>query len=328
MIKITREAKIGFFAVICLAVLFWGVNFLKGKNVFNRSYTYYAVFNRVDGLKPTNNVLLSGYKVGVVKDIRFEEGHTGRLIVSIIIEKRYKIPLNSVVKLVSADLMGGKAIRLEVSPNREFHQPGDTLLSSIETGLIDQLAFEMAPLKDRAEALMVDIEKVLETIVLVFNENNRENLNHSFNHLKESLENVESISASFKEMLESDTGKLSQIVANVHSISNNLMQNSKDIDLILKNFHSISDSLAKANIARTLAQADSAMYEFNQIVSKINRGEGTVGMLVNDETLYHNLEKSAKSLELLLFDMKVNPKRYINFSLIDFSRTKYEEAKN
>jgi phospholipid/cholesterol/gamma-HCH transport system substrate-binding protein len=328
MIKITREAKIGFFAVICLAVLFWGVNFLSGKNVFNRSYTYYAVFNRVDGLKPTNNVLLSGYKVGVVKDIRFEEGHTGRLIVSLIIEKRYKIPLNSVVKLVSADLMGGKAIRLEVAPNKEFHQHGDTLLSSIETGLIDQLAFEMAPLKDRAETLMSDIEKVLETIVLVFNENNRDNLNHSFNHLKESLENVESISASFKEMLESDTGKLSQIVANVHSISNNLMQNSKDIDLILKNFHSISDSLAKANIAHTLAQADSAMFEFNQIVSKINRGEGTVGMLVNDENLYHNLEKSAKSLELLLFDMKVNPKRYINFSLIDFSRTKYEEAKN
>ena len=127
--RITREAKIGIFAVISLAVLFWGVNFLKGKNIFSRTNTYYAVFNRVDGLKPTNDVLLSGYKVGLVKSIKFEEGHTGRLIVTLLVEKRYQIPRNSIVKLISADLMGGKAIRLDVPPNDEFHKTGDTLAS-------------------------------------------------------------------------------------------------------------------------------------------------------------------------------------------------------
>lgn len=325
--KITREAKIGIFAVICLAALFWGVNFLKGKNIFSRTNTYYAVFKRVDGLKVTNDVMLSGYKVGSVKSIRFEEGHTGRLIVSIIVEKKYPIPLNSMVKLISADIMGGKAIRLEFSPNAEFHEPGDTLLASIETGLVDQMIFEMVPVKQKAEKLMEDMVKVLETITEVFNEENKENLNQSFVSLRNSLDNIDKLSGSLDVMLNSDTGKLNQIISNVNSISYNLKQNSAQIDSIINNFSSISDTLAKANLANTLAQADSAMFAFNQVVTKINRGEGTVGLLLHNDSLYNNLERASKNLEVLLLDMKVNPKRYVNISLFDFSRTRYEKDK-
>jgi phospholipid/cholesterol/gamma-HCH transport system substrate-binding protein len=325
--RITREAKIGIFAVICLAVLFWGVNFLKGKNIFSRTNTYYAVFNRVDGLKPTNDVLLSGYKVGLVKSIKFEEGHTGRLIVTLLVEKKYQIPRNSIVKLISADLMGGKAIRLEVTPNDEFHQSGDTLTSSIETGLLDQLVFEMVPIKEKAERLMEDMEIALEVIAKVFNEQNRDNLTQSIESLRNSLGNIDELTGELNGMLSDDEGKLLQIVNNVHSISQNLKDNSEDIDIIVKNFSSISDTLAKANLSRTLAQTDSAMVSFNQIVTKINQGEGSMGMLINNDTLYNNLESAARNLELLLYDMKVNPKRYVNISLFDFSRTKYKEEK-
>lgn len=326
--KITREAKIGLFAVICLIALFWGVNFLKGKNVFSRTNTYYAVFKRVDGLKVTNDVMLSGYKVGTVKSIAFEKGHTGRLIVGILVEKKYPIPVESIVKLVSADIMGGKAIRLEFSPNKEFHQQGDTLLASIETGLLDQLIFEMVPVKEKAERLMEDMEKVMETITEVFNEDNRTNINHSFTSLRSSLDNIDNVTESLDEMLNTETGKLNQILANVHSISSNLKQNSQEIDAILSNFSAISDTLAKANIAHTLAQADSAIFSFNRVVTKINQGEGSIGMLLHNDTLYYNLENASKNLEMLLLDMKVNPKRYINVSLIDFSRTRYEKSKN
>ncbi|HPF93867.1 MAG TPA: MCE family protein, partial [Tenuifilaceae bacterium] len=127
--------------------------------------------------------------------------------------------------------------------------------------------------------------------------------------------------------LSDDEGKLLQIVNNVHSISQNLKDNSEDIDIIVKNFSSISDTLAKANLSRTLAQTDSAMISFNQIVTKINQGEGSMGMLINNDTLYNNLESAARNLELLLYDMKVNPKRYVNISLFDFSRTKYQKEK-
>jgi phospholipid/cholesterol/gamma-HCH transport system substrate-binding protein len=224
--------------------------------------------------------------------------------------------------------MGGKAIRLEFSPNKEFHQPGDTLTSSIETGLLDQMIFEMVPVKEKAERLMEDMEKVMETISDVFNEDNRENINHSFTSLRSSLDNIDNVTESLDQMLNTETGKLNQILNNVHSISNNLKQNSKEIDAILSNFSAISDTLAKANIAHTLAQADSAIFSFNKVVTKINQGEGSIGMLLHNDTLYYNLENASKNLEMLLLDMKVNPKRYINVSLIDFSRTRYEKSNN
>lgn len=325
--KITREAKIGLFAVICIAVLFWGVNFLKGKNVFSRTNIYYAVYNRVDGLKPTNDVLLSGFKVGLVKDIKFEQGHTGRLIVTILVEKKYPIPRNSVLKLISADIMGGKALRLDVTPNDMFHEAGDTLTASIETGLLDQLVFEMVPIKEKAESLMDGLDTTLDIIAEVFNEQNRDNLNQSFESLKNSLDNIDNLSGQLNGMLSDEDGKLLQIVSNVHHISQNLKNHSEDFDIIIKNFSSISDSLAQFNLARTLAQTDSAMLSLNAIVSKINKGEGSMGMLINNDTLYTNLENAAQNLELLLYDMKVNPKRYVNISLFDFSRTKYQKEK-
>ena len=323
--KITREAKIGIFAVLCLAVLFWGVNFLKGKNVFSRTSIYHAVFNRIDGLQETNDVLLNGYKVGTVKDIKFEEGHTGRLIVTILVEKQYKIPHNSVAKLISSDIMGGKAIKLDVSPNPSFHEPGDTLLSQIETGLLDQIGYEMEPVKKKAENLMEEMDKVLEIMGEVFNEANREHLNSSFESLNRTLANIEQSSESFDLLLNSENGTLIQITNNINSISKNLADNKDEFSNIIQNFSSISDSLAKANFASTLLAADSTVKSLNQILDKINRGEGSMGMLVNDTTLYKNVEYAAKSLDLLLIDMKINPKRYINFSLIDLSRDKYEK---
>ncbi len=325
--KITREAKIGIFTVLCLATLIWGINFLKGKNIFSRTNTYYAVFKRVDGLKVTNTVMLSGYKVGTVKSIRFEEGNTGKLIVALLIEKKYDIPLNSVAKLISADIMGGKAIRLDFSTSNEFHKQGDTLVSSIETGLLDQLIFEMVPVKEKAETLMEDMEKVLEVITQVFNKDNRENLNQSFASLRSTLENFDKASASVDVMLSSENSKFKQILENVAHFSNSLKRNTAGIDSIINNLAAVTDTLAQANIAHTLAQADSSLHAINQIVTKINAGQGTVGALMHNDTLYHNLERSAKNLELLLYDMKVNPKRYINFSLIDFSRTRYVEEK-
>jgi phospholipid/cholesterol/gamma-HCH transport system substrate-binding protein len=313
--RITREAKIGIFTTICLASLFWGVNFLKGKNIFNRTNTYHAIFTRIDGLKKTDNVLVSGYKVGTVKGIRFEEGYTGRLVVTLQVERRYPLPLNSIAKLVSADIMGGKAIKIEIAPNHDFHQSGDTLISSIETGLVDQMIHEMVPVKEKAEQLMVEMKRVMEVVILVFNHENRTNIDQSILSLKESIANLERTTASFDTMLNKDTGVLTEIFKNVRSISSNLEKNNQEITNIIQNFSTISDSLAKVDIASTLFQADSAINSFNQIVGKINRGEGSLGLLVNNDTLYNNLSKASYNLDLLLKDMKENPKRYVSFSI-------------
>jgi phospholipid/cholesterol/gamma-HCH transport system substrate-binding protein len=319
--KLTREAKIGLFATICLAVLFWGVNFLKGKDIFTRTNTYHAIFTRIDGLKQTDNVLVSGYKVGTVKSIRFEEGNTGRLFVTMIIQKKYPVPVKSIAKLVSADIMGGKAIKLEISPNKVFHKTGDTLISSIETGLVDQLIHEMVPVKEKAERLMEDVEKVMEVIQQVFNHENRTNIDHSILSLRISLQNLERTSSSLDTML-NENGSLYEIINNVQSISKNLEENNQAITNIINNFSSISDSMARANIASTLIQADSAIHSFNHIVDKINRGEGTMGLLVNNDTLYYNVTNASRNLELLLEDLKANPKRYVSFSIFGSKKDK------
>lgn len=325
--KITSEVKIGFFAVVCLAVLFWGLNFLKGRNVFSRTNTYYAVFNRVDGLKPTNDIMLSGFKIGSVKSIAFDDVNKAKLIVTLLVEKKYQIPLCSEAKLVSADIMGGKAIRLELSNNETYHEKGDTLVSSIETGLLDQLVFEMTPIKNKAEKLIVEMDKVLVNINEVLNDSNKDNINHSFESLRNSLAHFNSVSKSIDRMLNADDGEIKGTLSNLNDFSLSLKNNSAGIDTIVGNLAALSDSLVNANIAHILSQSDSAIFAINQLVTKINSGQGSVGALLHNDTLYYNLEQSTKNLELLLYDMRVNPKRYINFSLFDFSRSRYIESK-
>ncbi len=325
-IRISREAKIGFFAVVSIAALFWGINFLKGKNIFSPNHIYYAVFDQVDGLENTNPVLINGFKVGLVKSIKFEDGNTGRFLVTLLVGKKYSITENTVAKMISTGLFGGKAIKLEVIKGNKYLSPGDTLPSQIETGLIDQLGHQIAPVKKKAEDLMVEFEKTLKVMSAVFNEENRAQLSQSFMNLNKALYSINQTASELDTTL-SPNGTLRKMLINFESISANLKNNNKDITKIVKNFSAISDTIAKIKIASTMLQVDSAMHQFNSVITKINSGKGTIGNLINNDTLYTNLENASKSLDLLLRDIKDNPKRYINFSLMDLSRTKYEEVK-
>lgn len=320
--KVSKEVKIGIFAVVCLAVLFWGTSFLKGRNVFSRTNVFYAVFQRVDGLQPTNDVILSGFKVGTVKSIKFEEGYTGRLIVSIILKKEYPVPLNSKISLISADLMGGKALRLDIEPSDQFHKSGDTLRATIETGLLDQLAFEMGPMKEKVENLMEGLDDVFDVLTDLFGEGNRANIDASLKSLKEGLDHMNSISKSIDGLLSEDEGKLYEMLKNVQSITEGIDNNMEHFQSIVQNFAEISDTIARANLSNTLAQVDSVMTEFNSTMSKINRGEGSMGLLINNDSLYVNLQDAAHNLDELLIDLKENPKRYVNISVFNFGRNK------
>lgn len=324
--KFSREIKIGFFTTLCLAAMFWGINFLKGKNVFSPNHIYYTIFNQVDGLENTNDVLINGFKVGLVKSIEFEKGNTGNFVVTLLVGKKYSIPKNTIAKMVSSDIMGGKAIKLVVSPNLDYYQPGDTLPSQIEIGLIDQLVYQMVPVKEKAERLMEEMGKTFKIMSEVLNENNREQLDQSFSNLNKSLFSINQATAELDTML-SPNGTLRKMFGNIESISSNLKNNSKDINNIIKNFSSISDSIARIQVVSTFQQLDSAVNQFNNVITKVNTGEGTLGNLINNDTLYLNLENASRDLDLLIKDVKSNPKRYINFSIIDLSRTKYVEEK-
>lgn len=327
-LKITKETKIGLFAAICLFAMFWGINFLKGKNVFSPNNVYYAVFSSIDGLENTNDVLINGFKVGLVENIEFKDVRSGKFLVTMLIGKKYEIPRNTVAKLISSDIMGGKAIKLEVSPDTAYYQPGDTLPSAIEVGLIDQLGHQMVPVKEKAMDLMTELESALKVFTQVFNETNRDQLSQSMVNLNKTLGNLNQSTAALDTMLNNPKGSLRNIFINVESISNNLKKNNKELSNILKNFSSVSDSLAKVNIVQTMSKLETSVKDLNSILQKVNSGEGTLGKLVNNDTLYNNLESASKGLDMLINDIKNNPKRYVNFSVIDLSRTKYVEEKS
>ncbi len=326
-INLNRETKIGIFAFFCLAGVFWGINFLKGKNIFSPNHLYYAVFRSVDGLKNTDAVLINGFKVGLVKNIEFHDLKSGRFRVSLLINKKYSIPKNTIAKLVSTNVMGGKAIKLEVAPDSLYYSPGDTLPTSIEVGLLDQLAYQMSPVKERAETMMEELSKTLVVLQQVLNEDNREQLSQGISHLNKSLYNIERISNGLDTLINTPGSSLRTTMSNIESITGNIRKNNNDITKTIKNLSRISDSLSQSNLSHTIAKLDSSLTQLHAIMALINSGKGTLGKLIHNDTLYQNLESASQNLDLLIKDMKTNPKRYVNFSVIDLSRTKYIEEK-
>ncbi|MGR6088415.1 MAG: MlaD family protein [Arcticibacter sp.] len=318
--KFSREIKIGLLVTGAVAGLLYGMNFLKGVDLFTGVDTYYALYKRVDGLTPSSDILMSGLKVGQVKKIEFTEDKSGLVLVTLQIRKGVYVSKNATASIISSDLLGGRAVEIVLVPGSPEANPGDTLNSDIQTSFSDQ----MLPVKDRAEKLMSTLDSLASSMNAVLSDKNRKSLDSVFENLDKTLANVESASANIDEMLAPGTGRLRQMIDNVESISDNLRKNEDKLDNIIANFSSISDSLAAANLSSTIRNADAAVSGFSEMVTKINSGEGTLGALMNNDSLYNSLQKSSQDLDELLKDLKKNPNRYLHFSV--FGR-KNKEAK-
>ncbi len=302
--KIRKETKIGIAVVITIAFFIWGYNFLKGKNILSSSNHYYAVYEHIDGLEEASPVHLSGYKIGVVESIKFHENDRSKIVVRFSAKKDVKLPHNSNAVIYPETLIAGKAIKIIFSDSQNFYQSGDTIPGILEKDLMSSLSEELLPIKNKIENLVVSMDSVL----AIFDNTRRDNL-------KKSLDNIHQISDELEGLVESEKVRLSNILANVESISGNLKNNNEQITTILENFSNISDSLNQANIKSTLLNANKTLAEFSQISAKINQGEGTIGMLLNNDSLYVNLNNLAADLDSLVIDLNENPKRYVHFSL-------------
>jgi len=318
--KVSNITKTGILVFVTFAMLVWGISFLKGKNFFKKENEYTVIYDRVDGLSKSASVMLNGLKVGQVRSVEFDQ-KTSKIAVKFVIGEEFLLPDSTIAQIISADLMGTKAIDLTYGKSNKFHPKGDTLLSSIEESLKDQVSLQMLPIKAKAEALMSSMDSVLAVVQYIFNEGTRDNISKTFTSIKMTIENLEKTSVTLDTMLRNEKGKIGRIISNIEFISYNLKNNNQHISNIIANFSTLSDSLAKVNITTTLNNADKALKNADDILTKINTGQGSMGMLLNNDTLYNNLEKSAYSLNKLLDDMQKNPKRYVHFSLFDFGRT-------
>ncbi|HSG68710.1 MAG TPA: MlaD family protein [Bacteroidales bacterium] len=313
--KYKKEIIIGLVVIITVAMFVWGFNFLKGFNLFKEQRVVYAVYQEVSGLTRSNPVSINGLKVGQVSDIYFEPGFSGNIIVEITVETQIPIPRNSLALIYSSDLMGSKAIDLQLGDDTAYIQSGDTLRTRVEASLKEAVNQQIQPLKAKAEELIMSIDSVVTVIKLIFNEKARENLSNSLASIQQTFANLENASYNLDTLVASQKTRLAQIMFNLESITNTIRMNEDNIDNILTNFSTVSDSLAKARIPETFTHINKVVGEVEGIVEKINNGEGSIGMLVNDDKLYNELQESAKQLNLLMEDIRVNPKRYVRFSL-------------
>ena len=304
-----KEFKIGLFAIASIIALVFGVNYLKGINILNDSRDFYAVYENIGGLQVGSPVLVNGYKVGMVSNIDLLTVQNQNLLVTISLDKEFEIATNTVCKIVNQDLMGTKGIALVLGDNDELVRGGDTLISGIEGSLQDEVNAQILPLKIKAEELIGSIDSVMMIVTAVLNKDTRENLRNSLSSLDKTFELMSQTMVKVDSMIDINDERIAKVVKNLESITSNLESSNGEIKNILTNFSSLSDSLAKADIATVLQNV-------SDITTKINNGEGSIGLLLKDDKIYANFETSTRELASLLEDIKKNPSRYVNFSII------------
>ncbi len=310
--KLSREVKTGLIVTAAIGMLIYGFNFLKGRNIFSSSTNLYAIYKDIGGLVENNPVDINGLKVGQVKSVYMHPDNSGRVVVQLrISETGFKIPKNSQAK-ISFDLLGLKTVNIVLGDSKEYVQNNDTISGAIEENLKQQLDRTIAPLKKKVEEMIGSLDTVVTIVKSILDTNARQNLASSFESIKSAFVTFAKTARRLDTLVASEKGKLSVIFSKVESIATTISNNNDKLGSAISNFSNISDSLAKANIKNTLLKVNNAMDQTSQIMNKINKGEGSMGMLVNNQKLYNSLDSASVNLSALLFDMKKYPGRYFS----------------
>lgn len=321
--KVTKEIKIAVLVLTTLFIVFYGYYYLRGFDILGQQKKYYAVYPTVDGLVVSSPVQVSGFTVGKVTNISFHPHKNGELLVEMLIDnKDINITHGSIAKIGALDLLGTKGIILEIKSKSEILPIGDTLESAMQRSLKDEVNMQVLPLKNKVEALLAQFDSTFQAVQGVFNKSMRNNLSTRLNNTFVSLENIAHVT---DVMMVTNSATITNTMNNLESVSGNLKQNNDRLTNIIRNTSAITDTLAKINIASTFKKVDSVVTDMASIIEKINKGEGSAGKLLKDEKLYMNLEQATLELDKLLEDMRVNPKRYVHFSV--FGKKEKDEEK-
>ncbi len=324
--RVSKITKLGVLIVLSIAILIWGLSYLKGNDIFRKSDEYHVIYDRVDGLSESNDVVLSGYKIGQVKRIRFLPDNSGRLLVSFLIDSSVKIPVNSVAQIVSSDLMGTRSIRINFSKATEFYSNNDTIAGDVERDLKEEVSMQVLPIKNKAEELLGTIDSAITVLTVIFNEDARQNLSESFENINQTIFNIERTTADLQELVSSKKENVGNIISNIDNISSAFSQNIREFDKTIRNLAAFSDTLARLSISPVLQNILDASQRINVLLARLESNDNTAGLLLNDDQLYQSINLLSENINLLMSDIRVNPERYLNFSAIDLGRKVYVNA--
>ena len=313
--KFSREIRVGLLTLVTLAAFIWSYNFLKGRDVFKRQRTFYAVYDNVAGMMTANAITINGLEVGQVSRMYFHPQQPGRVVVELFMSNDIPIPRNSAARIYSSDLLGTRRIQIIPGDSPEFAESGDTLIGQMQQSLQDEVNDMVEPIMRKTENLITSFDTVLNVLSEIFNKQTRDNLTGTVESLRNTMASLENATLSVDTLVESQKIKLARIIDNIESISANLKQNGDNFNRILSNTASISDTIARSNISATLSKLTNSIENLEKIVAGIEKGEGTVGQLINNDKMYNELEASSRELKLLLEDMRLHPERYVHVSV-------------
>ncbi|MCA1744560.1 MAG: MlaD family protein [Bacteroidales bacterium] len=317
--KMSKEIKIGLLVIGALSLLIWGAHFLKGSNLLVSGSTYYGVYNSVEGLNEGSPVNYKGFKVGTVREIDLHPQQQGVFLVAFVLNEAIVLPDNSVAQIYSVDIMGSKAIQLILGDSSRMLADEDTLHTDVVGDVMDQLTVEMKPIKEKTENLLVTMDSVLTQISRVFSEDNKMALNKSIQDFQRTVENLKLTTEEISKSM-ANGGTIGNSLHNLEQFTETLQEQSGNLATTMENMASLSEQLNEADIAGMVAQTDSALTGVTNLLNQAAHGEGSLGQLLNDETLYLNLTDASANLDRLLGDLRHNPDRYLTFSAVNFGK--------
>ncbi len=307
--KFSNETKVGILAIVTIFIFIVGYNFLKGNDVFSDEDAFYAKYDRVNGLSVSKPVLINGYPIGRVSKLSLLP--SGQILAEFKIHRGYEIPKNTIARLENTDLLGGKAIIFMLGSSNQFAKSGDTLSTNTQKTVIEQVE----PIQQKAAQIISRLDSILSSVNGTINPEFQRNFERSFASIARTLETLEGTAKKVDGLVGAQSVKIGTILGNLESISSNFKNNNDKVSAIISNMNKVSDDVAKANIAQTITQTNNTLANLQSVLDKVNTGQGSLGLLVNDKQLYTNLTHAADNLDKLMIDLKTNPKRYVHFSI-------------
>lgn len=309
--NLSKEIKTAIFAIAGFALFFVGFNYLKSNDVFVRDNIFYAVYDNAEGLVPGTPVTIQGFQVGTIDEVSLLSDNQ-RIVVRFRVETKYEFSKNSSAKIYEAGLLGGKSLAVDPSfDGGDRAKSGDTLQGLIAPGLSELVNDKLTPLQEKIESMITHADSVLIAVNTVLNTDAQLQLQSSIANLNTSISNFRSISETIDNSLAED-GTLNQTIDNLAELTDDLSV--------------VSSTLKEANLGVTFDDLGSAVSNLSEILDRIEKGEGSLGQLVTKDDLHQSLEQTNKQIQLLLEDMRLNPKRYVHFSLFGKKQVKYKPS--
>jgi len=300
-VRISREIKTAVIGIGGILLFILGYSYLKSSSLFENNKTLYVVYSHVGGLQPGTAVSINGFTVGKVNSVGFHDA-SGNLLVTFSVDDSFEFSKNSTAELYDTGIIGGKGIQiLPAFDQGPIAKAGDTLVSSIKPGVTELVQQQLSPLQNKVENVISHADSLLVNINTVMDGRTKNDLKQSIERLHQLIANTEKTTEMLSELIVTNKTALEGSIQNVHRITEDLAM--------------LTDSISQMGLTTTFQKLSNTAASLDQIIAGIQAGEGSLGKLTKDAEMYEYLTKTSRELSLLLQDLRLNPKRYINVSV-------------